>query len=444
MEKTTPKKEEEMEKDRKKGEGESEKSRLAAWYANLTPEQKERRRERQRKRYHNMTREQKEVRNTMTKARYQRIISSSKGEDVARVNRRRGKRQEYDAKKWKAMTKAERILRNKVETARRRKVKHKAMVEKGVRKGVFSGYRRIRDGSFAGCVDAVAAKLAANDPRRRCVGKIRRYVRGRWTEYQHIVVDIESASNSELTIDNGIEMNLRLGGKLSIYPGTMREDIPKTPKRTIEIRSKQLCEKGKGEVLVPEGAEQILLELNSGDGYRMEHSVAKGKMGEEGTHYSLVMRDGLEMSVADNGFPAAKDTDSTDSADSADPDVEALSSRSLGSDLGQEDLLVAAERREKERRETLRKVFVCSICTERYNQGPTNDNDHSDRRPTVLPGSCGRSICMSCAENDRASQIEGLAGNRKMIKCMFCKAHYHSEKHIFYPNRDLMSVMAEA
>eukprot|EP00562_Extubocellulus_spinifer_P022583 CAMPEP_0178630070 /NCGR_PEP_ID=MMETSP0698-20121128/10298_1 /TAXON_ID=265572 /ORGANISM="Extubocellulus spinifer, Strain CCMP396" /LENGTH=555 /DNA_ID=CAMNT_0020269441 /DNA_START=20 /DNA_END=1683 /DNA_ORIENTATION=- len=91
----------------------------------------------------------------------------------------------------------------------------------------------------------------------------------------------------------------------------------------------------------------------------------------------------------------------------------------------------------------VRTTFVCSICAETYNQGPTEENDHTDRRPAIMPGSCGRLICMSCAENDRASQIEGLGGNRKMIKCMFCKEPYHSEKHAFYPNRDLMSVMAE-
>ena len=68
-------------------------------------------------------------------------------------------------------------------------------------------------------------------------------------------------------------------------------------------------------MLIPDGAEQILLELSSGDGCRMDgtmqrhykHSVTKGKKEEEGIRYSLVMRNGLEKAVTDNGFPAAGD-----------------------------------------------------------------------------------------------------------------------------------------
>ena len=83
----------------------------------------------------------------------------------------------------------------------------------------------------------------------------------------------------------------------------------------------------------------------------------------------------------------------------------------------------------------------CNICFEKYNDGSNTISGEDDRRPVIMPGDCGRSICKSCAEKDRASKIEDLPGNVKMIQCMFCRCKYHSEKHVFVINRDLMALL---
>ena len=92
----------------------------------------------------------------------------------------------------------------------------------------------------------------------------------------------------------------------------------------------------------------------------------------------------------------------------------------------------------KELRGSPAPALQCDICVEKYNEGGKGGED---RRPVIMPGDCGRSICKSCAEKDRASKIEDLPGNVKMIQCMFCRSKYHSEKHVFPINRDLMALL---
>ena len=90
--------------------------------------------------------------------------------------------------------------------------------------------------------------------------------------------------------------------------------------------------------------------------------------------------------------------------------------------------------------------FTCSICYLRFtsDSGASIRNGHADRRPIVLPGSCGKTICMSCAEADREREQRKLAGrNQVMIPCMICKEKYHSIKHKFIINRTLLDAMEE-
>jgi len=77
--------------------------------------------------------------------------------------------------------------------------------------------------------------------------------------------------------------------------------------------------------------------------------------------------------------------------------------------------------------------FDCRICAHQYNT--------SERRPVFLPGPCGRTICLSCAENYRATKVAELKGNEKYIKCMYCDGRFHSENDEFVENRDYMEDM---
>ena len=86
-------------------------------------------------------------------------------------------------------------------------------------------------------------------------------------------------------------------------------------------------------------------------------------------------------------------------------------------------------------------ALECEICFEQYNCGSLPNSTTEDRRPVVMPGDCGRSICKSCAEKDRAARAKELTGNAKMIECMFCRYRYHSDHHTFPINRGLLSLL---
>ena len=86
-------------------------------------------------------------------------------------------------------------------------------------------------------------------------------------------------------------------------------------------------------------------------------------------------------------------------------------------------------------------ALECEICFEQYNGGALPNSMTEDRRPVVMPGECGRSVCISCAEKDRAARAKELTGNAKMIECMFCRYRYHSEHHTFPINRGLMALL---
>ena len=153
MDKAIPKKEEMAEEREQEAARDKEDKVKAAWYANQMPDQR-RRRERQSKQYHDKTREQKEVINKNSKARYNRMVSSHESHDVGRGDRRREQMRQYSAKRRRTMTEEEREKCNERSAAsKERKTRCNAMIEKGVRKGVFLGYRRVADGSFAACVN---------------------------------------------------------------------------------------------------------------------------------------------------------------------------------------------------------------------------------------------------------------------------------------------------
>ena len=63
-------------------------------------------------------------------------------------------------------------------------------------------------------------------------------------------------------------------------------------------------------------------------------------------------------------------------------------------------------------------MSACSICT----------NDYGGQCIPTLLTCCLGNVCFGCAENDRASKISNLTGNRKQIQCMFCNKPFHSVK----------------
>mmetsp|Transcript_27482 Transcript_27482/g.79220 ORF Transcript_27482/g.79220 Transcript_27482/m.79220 type:complete len:259 (-) Transcript_27482:108-884(-) len=103
--------------------------------------------------------------------------------------------------------------------------------------------------------------------------------------------------------------------------------------------------------------------------------------------------------------------------------------------------LIKAEKKLASCEEKINKALECRICFEKYNNGSESIETMEDRRPVIMPGNCGRTVCRSCAERDRAAKIGDLSGNAKMTHCMFCRCKYHSEKHQFPTNRDLLALL---
>ena len=76
------------------------------------------------------------------------------------------------------------------------------------------------------------------------------------------------------------------------------------------------------------------------------------------------------------------------------------------------------------------------------NETPVNEND---RRPVIMPGSCGRTICLVCAEKYRDSKIRSLDldENESNVPCMFCREEYHCYNHEYVVNKNMISLLEE-